>query len=407
MLFSSSDRMRNISVRRLDRIAMEDSAIEFVERKGVGHPDSLIDGIVEKASQDLSREYLRRAGIILHHNVDKGLIIGGASMASFGSGRITRRIEVIVTGRATDRFDGKSIDINEIAVNAAAEYLKKHTHNLDVDNEVTIHSKIANGSAGLRNLFMRSSGVPLANDTSIGVGFAPFSTVERIVFETEHYLNSEAYKRRIPAVGDDIKVMGLKDGSKIALTLAIAFVAKYVRSIEEYASFKERIEKDVISFAGKFTDREVSVFINNGDSIERKEVYLTKSGLSCEAGDDGSVGRGNRVNGLITPFRYMSLEAAAGKNPVSHVGKIYNILATKLASSIIEDVPSIKECHIAMLSQIGRPIDDPKSLSISLIVGKNAEFDAAAKKARYLAESALENTGQLTSEIVLGKYSVF
>lgn len=399
--------MKNISVRRLDRVPMENSEVEFVERKGIGHPDSLIDGIVERASQDLSKEYLKSTGIILHHNIDKGLIIGGASRAEFGEGRITRKIEVIITGRATDRFDGRSIDVNGIAKKAAVRYLKEHTHNLDVAREVVVHSKIASGSADLRGLFMRGSGIPLANDTSFGVGFAPFSTVERIVYETERYLNSEAYKRRMPGVGDDIKVMGLRETGTITLTIAIAFVARYIRDMEEYVSYKEKIKKDVISLARRFTDTDLDVFINNGDSIEKGEVYLTKSGLSCEAGDDGSVGRGNRVNGLITPFRYMSLEAAAGKNPVSHVGKIYNILATKLANTIVSEVPSIRECHIAMLSQIGRRIDDPKSLSISLIVDKDSSFDSAAKKARHLAEGALETTSLLTSEIVLGKYSVF
>ncbi len=399
--------MKNISVRRLDRIPMEDSDVEFVERKGVGHPDSLIDGIVERVSQDLSKEYLNSAGMILHHNVDKGLIIGGASKVGFGRGKITRKIEVIVAGRATNRFDGRSTDVNAIAADAAVRYLKEHTHNLDVDSEVTVRSKIASGSADLTSLFMRENGVPLANDTSFGVGFAPFSTVEKIVYETERYLNSEAYKRRMPGVGDDIKVMGLKDGARITLTIAIAFVAKYMRSIDEYVSYKEKVGNDVAALARKFTDKEVDIAINHGDSIEKKEVYLTKSGLSCEAGDDGSVGRGNRVNGLITPFRYMSLEAAAGKNPVSHVGKIYNILATKLAGTVVTEVPHIKECHIAMLSQIGRKIDDPKSLSVSVIVDKGSDFDAAAKKARYLAVEALENTGNLTKEIVLGKYSVF
>jgi S-adenosylmethionine synthetase len=254
---------------------------------------------------------------------------------------------------------------------------------------------------------MRGNGVPLANDTSFGVGFAPLSTVERIVSATARYLNSEAYKRKMPGVGDDIKVMGLKDGNKITLTIAIAFVARYIHSMDEYISYKEKVEHDVAVLARKFTNKEVDIVVNHGDSIEKGEVYLTKSGLSCEAGDDGSVGRGNRVNGLITPFRYMSLEAAAGKNPVSHVGKIYNILATKLAGLVVEEVPSVKECHIAMLSQIGRKIDDPKSLSISLIAEKPSSFDAAAKKAKYLAEGALEATGRLTSDIVLGKYSVF
>ena len=63
-------------------------------------------------------------------------------------------------------------------------------------------------------------------------------------------------------------------------------------------------------------------------------MYLTLLGTSAEQGDSGQVGRGNRVCGLISLNRPMSVEAAAGKNPVSHVGKIYNVLAHELAMRI-------------------------------------------------------------------------
>ncbi|MEM0124067.1 MAG: methionine adenosyltransferase, partial [Candidatus Micrarchaeaceae archaeon] len=115
--------MRNISIsRHTHPIYKRD--IEFVERKGIGHPDSLIDGIVDATSHELSKEYLNSTGSILHHNVDKGLIIGGSSEVSFGAGKITRKIEVIVTGRATEQFGGRFFDVNEIARNTAKSYLK-------------------------------------------------------------------------------------------------------------------------------------------------------------------------------------------------------------------------------------------------------------------------------------------
>ncbi|MEM0148703.1 MAG: methionine adenosyltransferase, partial [Candidatus Micrarchaeaceae archaeon] len=213
--------MRNISIsRHTHPISGRD--IEFVERKGIGHPDSLIDGIVDATSRELSKEYLNSTGSILHHNVDKGLIIGGSSEVSFGGGKITRKIEVIVTGRATEHFNGKSFEVNELARNTARSYLKGVTRFLDLDNDVVIDSKIANGSADLQHIFMRGNGVPLANDTSFGMGFAPFSDTERLVLETEHYLNSPSYKSKMPMVGEDVKVMGLREGSKITLTVAIA-----------------------------------------------------------------------------------------------------------------------------------------------------------------------------------------
>jgi len=249
--------------------------------------------------------------------------------------------------------------------------------------------------------------MPLANDTSFGVGFAPFSETERLVLETEKYLNSKDYKQKMPAVGEDIKVMGLRYKDKISLTVAIAFIAEKVSNLDEYLKYKDEVSRDIIQFAKKITDKEVSVRINTGDSPERKEVYITKSGLSCESGDDGQVGRGNRVNGLITPFRHMSLEAAAGKNPVNHVGKIYNIMATEIAKDIVKNYPQVRECNVAILSEIGRRIDEPSHTSISVAVENKSEFENIKSKVHYIADSWLERIGEITSDISLGKYSVF
>jgi len=398
--------MKNIVVHQLNSVPIEKQRIEFVERKGIGHPDSLIDGIVESVSQELGKEYLSKAGAVLHHNVDKGLIIGGSSEASFGYGKITKPIEVIITGRATEYFEGTHFEVNEIAKSTVAKYLKGHTRFLDMEKEVVIDSKIAKGSADLQHIFMRNDGVALANDTSFGIGFAPLSETERLVLETEKYLNSADYKTRMPMVGEDIKVMGLREDDKISLTVAIAFVAPLIKNIDEYVSIKEKVKRDILSFAKKITEKSVDVEINTGDSLDKQVVYLTKSGLSCEAGDDGSVGRGNRVNGLITPFRNMSLEAAAGKNPISHVGKIYNILAMLLSSAIVKDYPDIEECNVAVLSQIGRKIDNPKNLSIGIAASSDL-FRNLNSKVTYVAEGWLEKIGLLTEDIYKGKYSTF
>ncbi len=399
--------MRQISIEELRGDPTAEKDVEFVERKGIGHPDSLIDGIAEQISVELSKRYMEEAGRILHHNVDKGLIIGGSSNATFGHGEITKKIEVIVTGRATDQFNGNKIDVNELAANTAYKYLKDHTRFLDVDNEVTIVPKIVRGSADLTDLFMRGNGVPLANDTSFGVGFAPFTETETLTLEIEKFLNSNEYKKKEPAVGEDIKVMSLRYKDNILVTLAIAFVAKEVKSLDNYLATKERVKKDVYALAKKITSKNVDIKINTGDNPEKGIVYLTKSGLSCESGDDGQVGRGNRINGLITPFRKMSLEAAAGKNPVNHVGKIYNILATELAKDIVNNYPQIKECDVALLSQIGRRIDDPSHTNISIAVENKSEFEDMKSKAHYIAESWLDRINELGIEISLGKYSVF
>lgn len=396
-----------INVEQKERALVSECAAEFVERKGLGHPDSLIDGIVENVSIALGRQYMEQAGAILHHNVDKGLIVGGASEAGFGSGKITKPIEIIIAGRATGEFRGKKIDVDGIASSATEDYLKRNTRFLDLEKEVKIESKIRSGSADLNDIFRRGSGAPLANDTSFGIGFAPFTDTERLALETEHMLNSADYKKRMPMVGEDVKVMAVREGGKIALTVAIAFVSGRVGSIDEYVRAKERIAADIAGNAKRLTGRSVDVSINHGDVHERKEVYLTKSGLSCEAGDDGAVGRGNRVNGLITPFRSMSLEAAAGKNPVNHVGKIYNILSKKIAEDIVRDYPGIKECNVAMVSQIGRPIDDPRSVYIDAIMARGDSLASIASKVKDIAGENLRNITSITADMAMGKYEMF
>ena len=96
--------------------------------------------------------------------------------------------------------------------------------------------------------------------------------------------------------------------------------------------------------------------------------YLTVTGTSAEMGDDGSVGRGNRANGLITPNRPMSMEATSGKNPLNHVGKIYNLLSNRMAEDIVKEVEGVQQVHIMILSQIGKPIDHPKAASAQIIL---------------------------------------
>ncbi len=399
--------MGTIHIEQKDRIRVDEQAVEFVERKGVGHPDSLIDGIVENVSLELGNEYIEKAGSILHHNVDKGLIIGGSSDVKFGSGRITKPIEIIVAGRATQRFQGMDIAVDDIAIRACRDYLEKHTRFLDLDNEVKIVSKVLKGSDDLSNIFSRGNDMPLANDTSFGIGFAPFTETERLVLDTERFLNGKDYKDRMPAVGEDVKVMGVREKDRITLTVAIAFVSKFLNNIDEYVKQKEKIKGDILSNASKYTAKEVEVVINNGDSHELENVYLTKSGLSCEAGDDGAVGRGNRVNGLITPFRYMSLEAAAGKNPVNHVGKIYSIVSKEIAQDIVKLYPQIKECNVAIVSQIGRKIDDPKSVYIDAVMERNEKLEPISTKVHNIAKETLSNMSYITQELARGKYEMF
>ena len=401
-----SETMANIRLNYSGKYTINDQPVEYVERKGKGHPDTLIDGMVENASIKLGREYNETFGAVLHHNLDKGLIVGGEAKVRFGSGEITKPIEVIIAGRAAKEHNGSRIDVDRVVMDSAKEYLRENTRFLDLDNEVRFVSKVNTGSSDLHGVFNRGDSMPLANDTSFGIGFAPLSDTEHLALEAERYLNSKEYKAAMPMVGEDIKVMGVREGDSITLTIAIAFVSKFINSTDEYMKYKERVRNDVLAFSKRITNKGVSVVINNGDSGADGSVYITKSGLSCEAGDDGSVGRGNRVNGIITPFRHMSLEAAYGKNPINHVGKIYSVVADRIAADIIKEQPDIGECTVYMVSQIGRRIDDPKNVQIEISASDKAEYERLSGKAKLIAEGALESMKDFAYDFVNGKYHI-
>jgi len=379
--------------------------VELVERKGIGHPDSLIDGVMEEISRELSKAYLNDFGSILHHNVDKGQLCGGGTEVDFGGGIFTKPIYILLSGRAIAEAEGKKIPVQHIAVETAKKYLKGTVRHLNVDVDVEVESRISEGSADLVDLFKREgSTIPLSNDTSFGTGFAPFDDLEKVVLKVERYLNSGEYKTAHPEVGEDIKIMGLRQNNKMKITVAVAFVSKYVEGVDKYVEFKERVRDDVVNFIKTLTDMETDVFVNTADDIERKSVYITLTGTSAEMGDDGSVGRGNRVNGLITPFRGMSLEAAAGKNPVNHVGKIYSVLATHIAEQVVEEHGDIEDVNVTLLSQIGKPIDQPKVACASII---SKDYDTVKDKVKYIIDKNLEEITETTHRIVFGQVQVF
>ncbi|MFA6036471.1 MAG: methionine adenosyltransferase [Candidatus Micrarchaeia archaeon] len=397
---------RNITIEEARGVLVEEHQFEHVERKGTGHPDTLIDGIMEECSRALCKEYISACGKILHHNVDKGLVVGGGTEVTFGDGKFTRPIEIILCGRACKEVNGKKIDAEAIALNAARKYLKENMRYLDESN-TKLDTRIAAGSKDLVDVFLRGPKIPFANDTSFGVGYAPLSETERLVYETERMLNSKEYKQKHPAVGEDIKVMGLRNNDTITLTVAIAFVSRHVSNIDEYAKIKESVTKDILENGKKFTERTLSVNVNTGDNIKGGSVYLTLSGTSAEMGDDGEVGRGNRVNGLITPGRPMTLEAACGKNPVNHVGKIYSVLAFEIAEDIVSLYPDIEACNVSLLSAIGKPIDQPQSAGIQLYMSDGRDPATVHAKVHDVVDQWLGDVTKITDLIVNGKVSVY
>jgi len=390
--------MRNIFVEFPKERPLERQDVEVVERKGIGHPDSICDGLAEAVSRALSNEYMRRFGQIMHHNTDQVELVGGRSNPVWGAGEIDAPMYILLSGRATTDVGGEAVPVGEIAIEAARNYLKETFRHIDISRGVVLDQKIGMGSSDLRSVFGRK-GIPKANDTSFGVSFAPLSLTEKLTLEVEGFMNGRM-KKKVKASGEDIKVMGERHRDEIVLTICNAMVSRHIKNIGEYVSIMEEEAELIRDFIAGLTDRDVKVELNTGDDIENESVFLTVSGTSAEQGDDGSVGRGNRANGLITPYRPMSLEATAGKNPINHVGKLYNLLSKEIAGDIAKE--GAEQVYVRILSQIGHPIDQPLCADIQIIGPKSLE-----RKAVKAADYWLENIQKMTEACLKGKAQTF
>ncbi|GAA0198061.1 methionine adenosyltransferase [Halobacterium noricense] len=396
---------RNIQVEPIDRRAVEDQDIEIVERKGIGHPDSICDGIAEAVSSALSQAYLDRVGKVLHYNTDETQLVAGSSNPQFGGGEMVEPIYILLTGRATKEYEGTKIPTDTIALKAARDYLNENIPELDVGTDVILDVKLGEGSGDLQSVFSENGAtVPMANDTSFGVGHAPLSETEQIVLNAEDRLNDE-FVAEYPALGPDVKIMGKRERDSIDVTVAAAMVDSYIDNRDEYDEMVENVRDYVHGVAEEYTDREVSVHVNTADAED--SIYLTTTGTSAEMGDDGSVGRGNRANGLITPNRSMSMEATSGKNPVNHIGKIYNLLSTNIAETVVAEVDGIRDMRVRLLSQIGRPIDEPHVADAKVVTEPGVTLADIEDDIVAIVDEELANVTNITERAVNGDLRTF
>lgn len=402
-------KLRNIIVEKLKQTPLEEQRLEIVERKGLGHPDYICDAVMEQISLRLSKEYLEKTGAILHHNVDKSLLVAGQAEVRFGGGHVKHPMLFVFGDRATTEFDGTKINVGEIAISVAKEWFRKNMRFVDPEKHIKYQVELKPGSAGLVDIFKRKGKVLGANDTSAAVGYAPMTRTEKIVLKTEQFLNSKEFKQRFPESGEDIKVMGCRNNNNLNLTISMAFVDRYISSEEDYFEKKAKILDEIDKFVRSNTDFEnIRIQLNTLDTRGRgvDGVYLTVLGTSADSGDSGQVGRGNRVNGLISLNRPFCSEAAAGKNPVSHVGKIYNILTFRVAQRVYDEVPELEEVYIWLLSEIGRPIDEPAIAAAQVVMKENSSIDKVRSKIAAVLEYELENIDKFCMELAQGRIPI-
>jgi S-adenosylmethionine synthetase len=242
------------------------------------------------------------------------------------------------------------------------------------------------------------------------VGYAPLSETEQLVLATEKFLNGQEFKTKFPASGQDIKVMGVRNGGHLDLTVAMPLLDRFVQSANHYFDQLEEIRELLLHHLRSrlLGLCEITVGFNHLDrrGLGLAGMYLSVLGTSAEDADSGEVGRGNQVNGLIALNRPRGSEAAAGKNPVSHVGKIYSVLTHVLAEKIYREVSGVEHVLVWLCSRIGAAVDDPQAAAVQVQMKEGAMFADIADALHEIVERELARMPEFCSELATGKYPV-
>jgi len=391
------------------RVPLAQEPVEIVERKGLGHPDTICDAVMESVAVRLAQAYLKTCGRVLHFNADKGMLVAGQVACRFGGGSVLTPMRLVMGDRASFEWKGRHIPVKEIAERTAYKWFKRHLPRIKPLKDLECQVELKPASEELRTVAERPR-EPVANDTSATVGYAPLTPTERLVFQVEQFLNSRSFKKEFPDTGEDVKVLAVRNGRDLTVTAAMPFLAPSIRSESEYFKRKALVERVLTNFVTRKggTGFSPHVFLNMLDRPGAGEAgaYLTLLGTSAEAGDSGEVGRGNRVCGIISLRRPASAEAAAGKNPMAHVGKIYNVLAQVLAEDIHKKVRGLSDVTVWITSQIGHPISSPQSVVVEVIPASGTTLAAVRPQVQREVQLAFTHMKSFCKALTRGLYSV-
>jgi S-adenosylmethionine synthetase len=383
---------------------------EVVERKGIGHPDTIADALAENLSVAYARYTLANTGAILHHNFDKVAVLGGKTEVDFGNGRLTSPIRVILNGRASMRFADKDLPVRDLLEAETRRFFSELLGQyVNSQQDLDIHWFVSNASGPGKTKWSTGSRAHLFaprsitevkgydrllnNDTSIGCGYAPLSPLEQAVRDLESTLNSSVIKQAYPWLGTDIKVMAVRIGERCGFTICLPQIARYIPSLEVYqenlVAMRTFIEQNLKAY---LPQSKISIWFNTRDDFARGDIYLTAIGSSIESGDEGIVGRGNRVNGLITPLRPINLEGACGKNPKYYTGKLYNVAAHRIAERLYQETQNA--CEVLLVSQAGQPLLEPWQMIVRLAHARDE------KSIAWIVEEELARIPDITDALL-------
>lgn len=353
-----------------------EAEFEVVERKGIGHPDSMADILAEEFSRRYSRYGLDALGVVPNHWVDKVALIGAAATVDYGMFSVDKPISSYLFGKLTRAVGETAMPIEDLFRDASTDVLVAATRDPWIVNYVRHSVENTSGTAvdhpqafyrPVDAVAAEQATALRANDTAFCAAHAPATPTEQLAITLENLVNGAEFAEHFPAAGSDVKVMLLRGDTRLDVTLCLPFHPGLTPTGESYrtmlAEAHERIAALTTATAlGLGISDPVHVAVNTKD-VEGG-AYLAPFGTSLGKGDCGLVGRGNKADGVIASSRSAGVEALAGKNPVHHTGKLYTLAASRIADRVYAELGLSNET--VLMSRNGDPLDQPAFAGVRL-----------------------------------------
>ncbi|WP_100618184.1 methionine adenosyltransferase [Bacillus cereus] len=360
---------------------------EIVERKGLGHPDTLTDGIAETAEIEYCKYCIDKFGYIPHHNFDKVMILGGNCVQEYGGSNFSNPIKVIFMGRGSKSFGNEIIPIEDIQIKATKAYLTRVLPHLDMDSKLTIEFHSMTSSYSTRPYWFSprdendlpeyNDDGPTANDTATMISYWPLTTSEKLALDIEGYFyksdtNGLPYPR-FKEFGGDIKVMVVRDADVIVATVTVPQITNMTTSADQYYSRESKLRDNLTKYINSLYQNEnINLIINNQTLGDNPRPYLVTAGSCIDFGEEGAVGRGNKTHGIISSFRPNTMEAPHGKNSTYFVGKVLGYQTDVIAKKIYNTTGS--PCQVILRANIGDKLYAPSKIIVSTANKVNEEI---------------------------------
>lgn len=378
---------------------------EVVERKGVGHPDTIADAMANAYSREYSDFCMDTFGGVPRHSVDKIVLSRGTSDISFGRGEAVSPIECHIVGKLTRRFAGSEIPLMALAKRAWAQLSSAaltscdHPPLLPIQFHLHTNAGIGHEHPDYYYAPYDASHLDLvhgsydANDTSLVFGHASWSDLELLICNIENTLTSSEVQLMF-GLGTDVKVLGIRTAARLALQVAVPFIATEVRDEADYLERLDAVRQLVRSVVATSPLADVALDLAVNTKDRPGHGYLTLAGSALDKGDQGAVGRGNNYSGVISMLRPQSMESHAGKNPCRSAGRLYPIICRDLSARIALTMG--RDVTIGLQSTNGLPLTRPRTFALDtatreLVDGALLTFDDDdLARARELILSPLE-----------------